>query len=209
MVERMKAVPKRLIPARKRSPKTRSFCAIALITMTAWSRPSLAAESLAAKQYRDSVQPVLTKFCYDCHADGANKGGVAFDEFKSDALLENRELWWTVMKYLRAGIMPPEKKPRPTNEEKQLVETWIKAGVFGIDPANLDPGRVTLRRLNRVDRVATRSKYGRLHYSAAISAAAFSFDSSARPFLARLPMCGARPVADNATCCGLLARPVP
>ncbi|MEO6182805.1 MAG: DUF1592 domain-containing protein [Verrucomicrobiota bacterium] len=148
----MKAVRKRLNLIEKRNAQVLSLCAIALVVMIIWNFPLHAAVISPVKQYRDSVQPVLTKFCYDCHADGANKGGVAFDEFKSDnALLENRELWWTVLKYLRAGIMPPEKKPRPTNEEKQTVETWIKTGVFGIDPANLDPGRVTLRRLNRVE----------------------------------------------------------
>ena len=30
-----------------------------------------------------NIQPILTEYCYDCHADGANKGKVAFDEFKS------------------------------------------------------------------------------------------------------------------------------
>jgi len=113
----------------------------------------LSAEKISpGQQFRDSVRPVLNKYCSDCHADGANKGDVAFDEFKSDAaLLENHDLWWTVLKNLRAGVMPPEKKPRPSNDEKQIVEAWIKTSVFGIDPANLDPGRVTLRRLNRVE----------------------------------------------------------
>src|SRR6185295_3607366 len=42
-------------------------------------------------------------------------------------------------------------KPRPTAAQRQLLEAWIKSDVFGIDPANPDPGRVTLRRLNRVE----------------------------------------------------------
>src|ERR1041385_425102 len=47
--------------------------------------------------------------------------------------------------------MPPAKKPQPTTEERQQLEKWIKSDAFGINPANPDPGRVTVRRLNRVE----------------------------------------------------------
>ncbi len=108
--------------------------------------------ALGASPYEKSVQPILKKYCYDCHADDAKKGGVAFDEFKSETtLLRETEFWWTVLKNLRTGVMPPEKKPRPSADERQMVEAWIKKDVLKIDPQNLDPGRVTLRRLNRVE----------------------------------------------------------
>ncbi len=111
-----------------------------------------AAEAPAAARFRKDVQPMLKEYCYDCHADGANKGKVAFDEFKSsEELLANRELWFAVLKNVRAGLMPPEKKPRPSDEQRKKLQTWIKGDVFGIDPKDPDPGRVTLRRLNRVE----------------------------------------------------------
>lgn len=110
------------------------------------------AEAPGAARFHKEIQPILSQYCYDCHGDGMSKGGVAFDQFKSDkAILENRDLWWTALKYLRAGVMPPVKKPRPAPEEKQHIENWIKTAVFGIDPAHPDPGRVTIRRLNRVE----------------------------------------------------------
>jgi len=102
--------------------------------------------------FRKQIQPVLTEFCYDCHADGANEGGVAFDEFKSDeATLQNPELWWKALKNLRAGLMPPVRKPQPTADQKERIEQWIKTAVFKADPKNPDPGRVTARRLNRAE----------------------------------------------------------
>ncbi|MBI4663715.1 MAG: DUF1592 domain-containing protein [Verrucomicrobia bacterium] len=79
------------------------------------------------------------------------KGEVSFDELTSEASILNRDLWWRVLKNLRAGIMPPEKKPRPSLEEQQVLENWIKHGAFRIDPNNPDPGRVTIRRLNRTE----------------------------------------------------------
>jgi len=105
----------------------------------------------AAEQFRKEVQPILTKYCSDCHADGAKKGGVAFDELKSDEALLKPDLWVHALKNTRAGLMPPRNKPRPTAEEQQTLERWIKYAAFGIDPKNPDPGRVTVRRLNRVE----------------------------------------------------------
>lgn len=43
------------------------------------SNPSVAAEAKGAARFRKQVEPVLSQFCFDCHAAGANKGGVAFD----------------------------------------------------------------------------------------------------------------------------------
>src|SRR5439155_11037532 len=110
------------------------------------------AEIKAAAYFRKDIQPILAEYCYDCHGDGMDKGNVAFDELKSDEeLLGKRDLWWAVLKNLRAGLMPPAKKPRPPEKEKRRLEDWIKYEAFGIDPKNPDPGRVTLRRLNRVE----------------------------------------------------------
>ncbi len=47
--------------------------------------------------------------------------------------------------------MPPKDEPQPTGAEKDIIARWIKAHVFRIDPTNLDPGRVTMRRLNRAE----------------------------------------------------------
>jgi hypothetical protein len=104
-----------------------------------------------AIEFRKEIQPILTEYCSDCHADGAKKGNVAFDELKSDDALLNHELWLKVLKNVRAGLMPPEKKPKPSADERAKLEQWIKYSAFGIDPRNPDPGRVTVRRLNRIE----------------------------------------------------------
>jgi hypothetical protein len=113
---------------------------------------SSGSEQTPAAHYRKEIEPLLGDYCYDCHAEGTKKGNVALDEFKSDdALVSERDLWLAVLKNLRAGLMPPKKKPQPTAAERQRIEDWIKFQAFGIDPAQPDPGRVTVRRLNRVE----------------------------------------------------------
>src|SRR5262245_41617119 len=52
---------------------------------------------------------------------------------------------------LRAGLMPPKDKARPNAEQLAQIEQWIKRAAFQIDPKNPDPGRVTVRRLNRIE----------------------------------------------------------
>jgi mono/diheme cytochrome c family protein len=138
--------------------KNRWFLRRAAIGFVGWcalgsqAMPVRAADLSGAAQFHKDIEPILHEYCFDCHGDGEKKGGVSFDEFASDeALVANRDLWWNALKYLRAGAMPPQKKPRPTTEEQQRIAAWIKEAVFNIDPANLDPGRVTLRRLNRVE----------------------------------------------------------
>jgi len=103
-------------------------------------------------RFREQVQPILVNYCYDCHGDGMKKGKVSFDDYRSEAdLIAQAPLWLAALKNVRAGVMPPDDGPRPSPEEVHRLEQWIKHDAFGIDPANPDPGRVTLRRLNRVE----------------------------------------------------------
>ena len=105
-----------------------------------------------AAQFRERVQPILEKYCYSCHGNGASEGGRTLDQFASDAaLVGDIKLWHAVLKNVRSGIMPPAGEDSPTAAESRQIFDWIKSDVFAIDPANPDPGRVTLRRLNRAE----------------------------------------------------------
>src|SRR5947209_14876100 len=99
-----------------------------LLILAAFCAGGAAAELPAAARFRKNARPILEKYCSDCHFDGANKGNVAFDEFKSDeAMLAKRDVWLAVLKNTRAGLMPPAKKPQPSAEERQHLEEWIKS----------------------------------------------------------------------------------
>jgi mono/diheme cytochrome c family protein len=125
---------------------------LAVLALLAGSGRVAADSAPGSAEFRAQIRPILETYCFDCHGDGAHKGNVAFDELKTDqAILGNPELWWKAMKNLRAGMMPPAKKPRPSPEQEQAIAQWIKSAVFRVDPRNPDPGRVTVRRLNRVE----------------------------------------------------------
>jgi len=113
--------------------------------------PSLAAtESLMVSFERDAL-PVLDQFCYDCHGYGSDKGGVVLDGFEDEAALRDHALWLRVLKNVRSHIMPPADKPQPSEDEVASLIRWIKRDAFALDPSLPDPGRVTVRRLNRVE----------------------------------------------------------
>lgn len=114
-------------------------------------RPVTAAHAGEA-DFRQGIQPLFKKYCYACHSGSVKSGGVAFDTVKSYAeLQQGRKLFQRVLKNLRSGLMPPVGADRPTEADRHGIEQWIKTEVYRIDPANPDPGRVTVRRLNRFE----------------------------------------------------------
>ncbi|MBN8248127.1 MAG: DUF1592 domain-containing protein, partial [Verrucomicrobia bacterium] len=101
---------------------------------------------------QSKVLPVLREYCWDCHGDGASKGDVALDAFtNTPALLANRRLWERVLHVIASGEMPPAKKPQPDAAARQQLVQWLDSTLFPVDPDRPDPGRVTLRRLNRAE----------------------------------------------------------
>ncbi len=85
----------RIIPSIGCGPRVALAGAAALFALTNFCPRASGAEVKAAAHFRKDIQPILRKYCYDCHGDGMDKGNVAFDEFKSDEeLLAKRDLWW-------------------------------------------------------------------------------------------------------------------
>lgn len=134
-----------------RGPTAWPAIAVLFSALFITSEAATAADS-ASGRFGEQIQPILEEYCFGCHGSGIKKGGVDLDGLEADeARLHDRDLWLGVLRNVRSGIMPPADKPQPSTEERRLLEDWIKYGAFGIDPKDPDPGRVTVRRLNRVE----------------------------------------------------------
>jgi mono/diheme cytochrome c family protein len=120
---------------------------------TAAPNAAAPAKTAPLAEFHRKIEPILKDHCYDCHGDGESKANVAFDKLKSeDQILHNPDLWLKVLKNTRAGLMPPPKKhPRLPAAEQQTLDNWIEFAAFGVDAHQLDPGRITIRRLNRTE----------------------------------------------------------
>src|SRR5262245_48227780 len=47
--------------------------------------------------------------------------------------------------------MPPAHADRPSDVQRRAITRWVERQVFKVDEARPDPGRVTIRRLNRME----------------------------------------------------------
>src|SRR6185436_17388280 len=143
-----------LVFSKKRAIRGTSLLALTLAipgSLALIASSEAVTEKSPVRVYQDAVLPILEKHCYECHGDGYDKGKVAFDRLETDEQVLKPDLWLRVLLNTRAGLMPAERKPRLSEKEQATLERWIKYDVFKIDPANPDPGRVTVRRLNRVE----------------------------------------------------------
>ncbi|MDB5335576.1 MAG: Protein of unknown function (DUF1587)/Protein of unknown function (DUF1592)/Protein of unknown, partial [Planctomycetaceae bacterium] len=105
-------------------------------------------------KFDTDIQPLLKKYCYDCHGDKKQRAGLNLEKAKNEqAILEGRKVWERAAAMIRMREMPPEKKkPQPTQEERDLLHQWITDKTSKIDCTGAhDPGRVTIRRLNRFE----------------------------------------------------------
>jgi mono/diheme cytochrome c family protein len=100
----------------------------------------------ASDRYQKEIQPILEEYCYDCHGEGRKKGGLSLD---GDGAFADTKHWYAIWKNLQTQMMPPSEKAQPSPEKRTALLRWIEKEVFRLDPANPDPGRVTIRRLNR------------------------------------------------------------
>lgn len=114
-----------------------------------------AVRTLAAP-FEQDVQPLLARYCFDCHGDEENpKGGVNLERFRTTAdALRDRAAWAGVLDKVESLQMPPPKdKSQPTAAERAQIVAWVHQLAAMPDPllGVRDPGKPVLRRLTRLE----------------------------------------------------------
>ncbi len=114
---------------------------------------AIASEPADREAFPRVVRPFLAKHCAGCHAAGKSKGGLNLDALGDEETFRTRRKAWSrVHEYIEGGLMPPEDSPQPEKSEADRVALLIKKALDRDDCARPpDPGRVTIRRLNRVE----------------------------------------------------------
>ena len=95
----------------------------------------------------------LKQHCLECHSGDKPKAGLSVAGFIDNAsVVKQRKTWESVLKMVESGEMPPDKKPKPDIKEVETFTALARA-VFDHHDKNAksDPGRVTMRRLNRIE----------------------------------------------------------
>jgi hypothetical protein len=120
-----------------------------LVALAAGAAPG----EVVAGQFEEQVRPFLAKFCTSCHGGDAPKAELALDRFADLASAsKDRAVWDKVLENLRSETMPPDDQPQPVAAQRKAVIGWIETQFPQLDcNGPKDPGRVTIRRLNRTE----------------------------------------------------------
>ena len=99
------------------------------------------------------VEAFLKANCVECHGPDKQKGDITLHTYHDAAsVVKDRKVWETVLEKVRAGEMPPKKKARPDTAQQEVFLRTIDQIFYQHDLTHpLDPGQVTIRRLNRTE----------------------------------------------------------
>lgn len=101
--------------------------------------------------FEKDVRPIVDKYCTSCHGGNDATAGLALDKFKTTAqMLAAQDVWQQVLQNVQSGHMPPKDMPQPSAAVRKKLIAAIE-GLLASSCKLPDPGRVTLRRLNRAE----------------------------------------------------------
>lgn len=103
--------------------------------------------------FEQHLKPLLNEYCYQCHGQERQKGELNLQIYGTEVpIYEDRRVWEKVLYMIESKEMPPEGKPEPSFAQRKLMVTAVKNEFAKFDCTTLaNPGRVTVRRLNRVE----------------------------------------------------------
>jgi mono/diheme cytochrome c family protein len=147
---RLSALPTRILLA---------LCCLCLpaLVLTRASSPEPQAPKDDTKQdagkvdFAKDVVPFLEKHCTGCHGGKKPKGALDLTKFKDETTAgKSKHIWDKVVANLKSGDMPPPFKARPPMDQVERLTKWMETTLLAFDCGKeRDPGRVTIRRLNR------------------------------------------------------------
>ena len=96
---------------------------------------------------------LLDRYCVTCHNERLLTAGLDLAAVDLDNAAAHAEVLEKVVKKLRAGQMPPVGPPQPTRSTRDTFATALETVLDQAAGAALDPGRLPVHRLNRLEYV--------------------------------------------------------
>lgn len=94
---------------------------------------------------------IIDDRCETCHNDYEFAGNWSVADIHVSDITKgkNQKLWEGILKSVAMGDMPPADKKQLTAQEKSAFLSWLEGSLDDYSAANPNPGRATIRRLNR------------------------------------------------------------
>ena len=120
-------------------------------TIKFWRVPS-GLPTGSSSVFASGLMPLVRRYCTRCHGSEVQSNQINFEAFVDTAAVrESEDVWNRAASKLRSGRMPPQAMPQPTVAERSLMISIIDTTLSTMDEGLPDPGRVTMRRLNRAE----------------------------------------------------------
>src|SRR5262249_33484687 len=115
--------------------------------------PTPAADDKKQPTFAKDGVAFLKAHCVGCHNEKTKRAGVSLHNLTDDAaLLKSRKLVSRIVAALENGEMPPRERKQPLSSDVEAFLATVKSVLAAADRnAKPDPGRVTIRRLNRTE----------------------------------------------------------
>jgi hypothetical protein len=103
--------------------------------------------------FQAEVRPLLQKYCLECHGSKQAEGDVALHRANSvESARQDRGTWEAALRMVELEAMPPDDARQPSPAERKQLAELLEKTLFYLDcEQQRDPGRVTIRRLNRTE----------------------------------------------------------
>ena len=132
------------------SKLVRRLPSLAILAATILSGSRADAQT-GASAFPGQVAPIVANYCSKCHGAAKPKGGLDLASARDEgAVLKNLKGWQKALENVEGGTMPPDDAPQMSAAESATLTQYLQAVLSKANcKTNPDPGRVTLRRLNR------------------------------------------------------------
>jgi mono/diheme cytochrome c family protein len=108
--------------------------------------------SAAFPQAAPTPKALVDRYCVSCHSERLKTGGLALEGLDLNNIPAHSETWEKVVRKVRAGMMPPSKRPRPDKASTEAFVTYLEAALDKDAVADVNPGRTEpFHRLNRTE----------------------------------------------------------
>ncbi|MCH8923257.1 MAG: DUF1587 domain-containing protein, partial [Planctomycetes bacterium] len=131
------------------------LCALAILFP--WHRHSRAQDTAAVRaierDFPAAIQPLLKRYCFECHSEDEAEADINLAAFRSIAdVRKQTKVWLKVREMCDTRQMPPKDAKQPSEAERVRLQKWVRAFLASEAKAHAgDPGPVMLRRLSNAE----------------------------------------------------------